>query len=274
VTSAINFLKMDGLGNQFVIIDARETAIELTSEQIRTLADPKNPETQGCDQLGVMLADEHSGCYLMIYNADGSEVDTCGNLLRCVAQLLMKEIKKGVVSLRTNVGLMTAALVGANLVKVDMGEPKFGWLDIPLTHMVDTMHLPLVEGELKDGVAVSMGNPHAVFFVESAHKVDLATLGPKLETDSLFPERANIGVAHVVGEDLIRLRVWERGTGETKACGSGACAAVVAAHSRGLTARHVTVVLPGGELDVEWLASGRVMMTGPVNYQFEGVANL
>ncbi len=270
----IDFLKMDGLGNDFVIIDAREKEIDLSAEQVIVLADRKNPKTKGCDQLGVIEKSKATDCFLRIFNADGTEVDICGNILRCVAQILMKEKQKGIVSITTHAGLKHAVLVGANKVKVDMGEPKFDWQDIPLSHMVDTLHLPIKAGDLSDPAAVNMGNPHAVFFVDSVKSIDLESLGPELENNPIFPKKANISVAHVIGDDLIRLRVFERGVGETKACGSGACAAVVAANLRGLSDRIVTVNLPGGALEIEWMKNNRVMMTGPVNHQFAGKVTL
>jgi diaminopimelate epimerase len=187
----------------------------------------------------------------------------------------MRDKKKQTAAIETKRAILRAANMGIANIQVDMGEAKFGWKDIPLNKSMDTLHLPLESGSLKDPVAVSMGNPHAVFFVENVESIDLARLGPGLETNPLFPERANIGVAQILSSDSIRLRVFERGVGETRACGSGACAAVVGAARRGLIkGRHASVFLPGGTIDIDWLKNGRVLMTGPVNLQFEGKIEL
>lgn len=270
-----DFIKMDGAENDFVIIDAREKDLSLDEWAIRKLTARDNPVTKGCDQL-VLLQDSYvADCKMEIYNSDAGRVDACGNATRCVAFLEMQRLKKQTVTIETRAGILRAANAGMVNVQVDMGEAKLGWEEIPLSKQMDTLHLKIENGALKDPVGVSMGNPHAVFFVPDVNTVPLAELGPALEHHSLFPERANIGVAQILSSDTIRLRVFERGVGETRACGTGACAAVVAASRRGLIAgRQASVFLPGGTIEVDWLKNGRVLMTGPVNMQFEGTVEL
>jgi diaminopimelate epimerase len=269
----IAFLKMHGLGNDFVVIDARKHAVALDEAAARRIAD--RHRGVGCDQVIVIepAKNGHADAFMRIRNADGGEVSSCGNATRCVAALLMRESGRDRARLETRAGVLEAAAKGA-AVAVDMGTPKFEWRDIPLAEAQDTLHLNLSAGPLKDPCAVSMGNPHAVFFVPDADAIDVAALGPGLEHHKLFPERANIGVAQVLAPDRIRLRVWERGAGLTLACGTGACAALVAANRRGLTQRRATLVLDGGELDIEWQDDGHVIMSGPVATAFTGTLSL
>lgn len=264
----IHFLKMHGAGNDFVIIDAREHSITLTTEQVIKLAD--RHKGIGCDQLVVIENAVSADCFMRIYNADGSISATCGNATRCVATILFKNTKNQQVTIDTLAGTLTAIRAENNHITVNMGKARLDWQEIPLAAEMDTLALPIEEGMLRNPVAVSMGNPHAVFFVEDAEAVPLETSGSLLEHHSLFPERANIGVAQVIARDKIHLRVWERGAGETLACGSGACAALVAACRRGLTDRKVTIALKGGELVIEWLPSGEVLMTGEAVTSFSG----
>jgi diaminopimelate epimerase len=266
------FIKMHGLGNDFVVIDARERALRLSAAEATAIADRHSGV--GCDQLLILekpgkpnLAD----VFMRILNADGSEAGACGNGTRCVADLLMRESGRDKLVIETSAGLLDAERAPGGRVSVDMGQAKLDWRDIPLKEACDTTHVPLALGPLKDPVAVSMGNPHAVFFVDDAVKIDLEALGPVLERHAMFPERANIGVAQLIGPDRLKLRVWERGVGITLACGSGACAAAVAAARRGLTSRKVTIVIERGELEIEWLKDGHVLMTGPVAVSFTGV---
>jgi diaminopimelate epimerase len=270
----IAFTKMHGLGNDFVVVDARSRALALTEDAARRIAD--RHRGVGCDQVIVIEAarNGHADAFMRIMNADGGEVAACGNATRCVAALLMRETGRGAARIETRAGVLAAEGLAGGAVAVDMGEAKYGWRDIPLAREEDTLHLKLSLGPLSDPVAVSMGNPHAVFFVPDAEAVDLATLGPKLEHDPLFPERANIGVAQVIARDRIRLRVWERGAGLTLACGTGACAALVAAARRELTARAAEVILDGGSLRIEWRADGHVIMSGPVAIAFTGALEL
>lgn len=267
----IPFIKMHGLGNDFVVLDARERALTIDAKAARAIAD--RHRGIGCDQILIIEKpkDPRATAFMRIRNADGGEAEACGNGARCVADLLMREAGRKDVSIETVAGILAATHAGERRVTIDMGEPRFGWRDIPLARDCDTLHVPLALGVLADPVCTSMGNPHATFFVTNVEAVDIATLGPKLEHDPLFPARANIGVAQILSRAQLRLRVWERGDGLTLACGSGACAALVAAHRRGLTERHAEVVADGGKLEIDWRADNHVMMTGPVAVSFEGV---
>lgn len=266
----IPFIKMHGLGNDFAIFDGRSQKIALSPEKIKLLADRRLGI--GFDQTVVIEPPQTPGtdAYLRIYNADGGEVGACGNATRCIVKLLAEESGKDSVTLETKAGILTGRR-GKTQVTVDMGKARLNWQEIPLSQEKDTLSLPIQEGLLQNPVGVSMGNPHAVFFVDDAETIDLTTLGPKLEHHALFPERANIGVASLAATDRLRLRVWERGAGLTQACGTGACAAGVAAIRRGLTGRRVIVVLDGGELLIEWReADGHVLMTGDAVEVYRG----
>ncbi len=267
------FIKMHGLGNDFVVIDARAEPFALGDPEARAIADRRTGV--GCDQLIVMEPPVGDGAdvFMRIRNADGGEVEACGNATRCVAALIMAERDAESCTVETSAGLLAARSLGAARVAVDMGEVRLGWREIPLAREMDTLNLDLAADGLAEPVAVNIGNPHAVFFVEDAEAVDLARLGPRLEHDPLFPQRANIGVAQVSGADRLRVRVWERGVGLTRACGTGACAAAAAAHRRGLTGREVEVTLDGGPLAIQWRDDGHVVMTGPVATSFRGVLN-
>ncbi len=258
------FVKMHGLGNDFVVLDARDTGLDLTPPIITAIADRHTGI--GCDQLIVIAParDGRSAAWMGIYNADGSEVAACGNASRCIAWLLMGESGDDRVVIETKAGLLRAQSRGERLVAVDMGPARLEWGDLPLAGPADTLHLDLRGGPLADAVGVSMGNPHAVFFVDDVAAIDLAALGWRLEHDPMFPERANIEIAQILADGSIRMRVWERGAGITQACGTGACATLVAAARRGLVGRAANVVLDGGVLGIEWLADGHVLMTGPV----------
>ncbi len=269
------FLKMHGLGNDFVVLDARLADLDLTPERRRTIADRRLGV--GCDQLIVLErpTDREADVFMRIYNPDGDEAGACGNATRCVASVVMDERNSDHVTVQTIAGLLESQKTGLGsnglpVISVDMGPARLDWREIPVSQACDTNHLPLGLGPLQDPVGTNMGNPHATFFVDDADAIPLAELGPKLEHDRLFPERANIGVAQRVGEDRLRLRVWERGAGITLACGSGACAAVVAASRRGLVQRKADVVLEGGTLTIEWLRDGHVLMTGGIALAFKG----
>lgn len=259
-----DFVKMHGLGNDFVVLDIRASGLALTDGQVRAIADRRRGI--GCDQLIVVEKPRNqlSDAWMTIYNPDGSQSGACGNATRCVAWLLMNEAKSDKVVIETRAGLLDGERRGDDLVAVDMGPARLDWRDIPLAEAVDTLHLGITNGPLHDPVGVNMGNPHAVFFVDDVTKIDLAALGPGLENHALFPERANIEIAQVTGPQTIRMRVWERAAGITQACGSGACATLVAAARRGLTGRKADVVLDGGTLTIEWLPDDHVLMTGPV----------
>ena len=264
------FTKMHGLGNDFVVIDARKRKLALGEAAVRAIAD--RHKGVGFDQLLVLEKAKSKGAdvFMRILNADGSEAEACGNGTRCVAELVMREKGKDHVTVETVAGLLAAESHGQGRVGVDMGVPRLAWREIPLARDCDTLNVPLTLGPLVVPVATSMGNPHATFFVEDAEAIDLASLGPKLEHDPIFPERANIGVVQVLSPERLRFRVWERGAGITIACGSGACAALVAAARRGLAQRKAAVVLDGGTLEIEWRGDGHVLMTGPVATSFTG----
>jgi len=264
---------MNGLGNDFVIVELRAAKARMNPAAARIIADRKSGV--GCDQ--VITIEDRGGPFMGVWNADGSEVGACGNAARCVGWLLMKEDQADEARFRTGGGLLTVWRAGRDRVTVDMGEPKFHWKEIPLSEqMDDTRFIDIKLGPIDKPVlwgpsAVNMGNPHCIFFVEDAEAQALDRFGPLVENHPLFPERANVGIAEVKGEQLIRLRVWERGAGITKACGSGACAAVVAANRRRLTGRKATVMLDGGPLAIEWRADNHVTMTGPIAFEFDGV---
>ena len=266
----IPFRKMHGLGNDFVVLDQRADPVAIDEAAARALADRRTGI--GCDQV-ILLEKPHNPSaqvFMRIRNPDGSEAEACGNGTRCVAAILAAESSATRLRIETIAGLLDAEMLSDGRVTVDMGEARTGWSDIPLAREMDTLRVDLARGDLAEPVCISMGNPHATFFVADADAIDLAALGPGLEHDRLFPERANIGVATVRDHATIRLRVWERGVGLTRACGSGACAALVGASRRGLTGRRAAVVLDGGSLDIFWREDGHVLMTGPVALSFEG----
>ena len=268
----INFVKMHGLGNDFVVLDARKQphVLSLTPADIRAIADRKTGV--GCDQFIVIEAacSPDADAFMRIRNADGGEVAACGNAARCVADLLMTELGRDHTGFETAAGLLEAERAENGLISVDMGPAHLDWRDIPLKEAVDTRDIKLSVGPLSNPVAVNVGNPHAVFFVEKAETVDLEKWGPLLEHHGMFPERANIEVVHVLADHRLRMRVWERGVGITRACGSGACAALVAAARRGLTGRRGEVVLDGGSLMIEWQPDNHILMTGPATLSFQG----
>ena len=266
----IPFLKMHGLGNDFVVLDGRRAVITVDAAAARALADRRTGI--GCDQVILLEPPrEPTARVLMrIHNPDGGEAEACGNATRCVADLLARETGKAKVRIETVAGLLDAEALPDGRVAVDMGPVRTGWREIPLSRPMDTERIELTLGPLSAPVCTNLGNPHATFFVDDVDAVDLAALGPELERNHVFPQRANIGVATVRDRGNIRLRVWERGAGITRACGSGACAALVGAHRRGLVGRRAAVELDGGVLDIVWRGDGHVVMTGPVALSFEG----
>jgi diaminopimelate epimerase len=263
---------MHGLGNDFVVIDGRRdpAALDLDNATAARIADRRTGV--GCDQLIVIepAIDPDADAFMRIRNNDGGEVEACGNATRCVADLLMTELGRRDAIIQTVVGQLEANGLADGRIEVDMGEAWLDWREIPLAEAVDTNHIPVSVGPLSDAVGVNVGNPHAVFFVENAESVDIEKFGPVLEHHEMFPERANIEVCSLIGENRIRMRVWERGVGVTRACGTGACAVAVAAARRGLTGRRVDVVLDGGELTIEWLPDNHILMIGPVATSFTG----
>ena len=267
----ISFLKMHGLGNDFVVLDGRRANIAINAAAARALADRRTGI--GCDQVILLAPPRHPSARVMmrIHNPDGGEAEACGNATRCVAELMKRETGEARTSIETIVGVLEAEVMPDGRVTVDMGPVRTGWREIPLGCDMDTDRVELSLGPLSAPVCTNVGNPHATFFVDDVEAIDLARLGPALERDPLFPERANIGVASMRGRESIRLRVWERGAGITPACGSAACAALAAASRRGLTGRRATVELDGGKLEILWREDGHVIMTGPVALSFEGV---
>jgi len=269
------FLKMHGLGNDFVVLDARAAPLDLSLARRRAIADRRLGV--GCDQLIVLEppTDGDADVFMRIFNPDGGEAGACGNATRCVASVVMDERKTDQVTVQTISGLLESQKAGMGdnglpVISVDMGLARLDWRDIPVREACDTNHMPVGLGPLQDPVGTNMGNPHATFFVDDLAAIPLAELGPKLEHHRFFPERANIGVVQPLGEGRLRLRVWERGAGLTLACGSGACAAVVAASRRGLVDRKAEVIVDGGTLTMEWLRDGHVLMTGGIAVAFKG----
>lgn len=274
----IRFTKMHGVGNDFVIIDNRKEVVIMNESLAARIA---NRQTGiGCDQLVLLENSKKADIAMRIYNADGGEVPTCGNAARCVAWIAMEESGKALAKIETGAGVLDTSRAGQHQATVDMGAPRWEWNDVPIAITGDTLQLDLgVNDQLGKATALSMGNPHAVFFVTQLQAFPVAAFGPSLENHALFPMRANIGFAQVDARDHISLRVWERGSGETLACGTGACAALVAAHRRGLTERNATISLKGGELKIHWLpddenGTGHVLMTGPVAESFRGTFEL
>ena len=267
----VPFFKMHGLGNDFVVLDFRRGAIPLGAAAARRLADRRTGI--GCDQVILLEPPRHPAAQVLmrIRNADGSESGACGNASRCVADLLHRETRDPRMRIETAAGLLEAEALTDGSFAVDMGPARMAWHEIPLSRAMDTDRVDLTLGPLSEPVCTSIGNPHATFFVDNVDAVNLAALGPALEHDPIFPERANIGIAKIGDRRSIRLRVWERGGGITPACGTGACAALVAAHRRGLTERRADVELDGGVLEIAWRADGHVIMTGPATLSFEGV---
>jgi diaminopimelate epimerase len=264
----IPFRKMHGLGNDFIVFDARPRTIALTSGGARALADRHTGI--GADTIVIIEppAGRDADIFVRFLSPDGTEAGACGNATRCVATLLFAETGRDAVRIATGTGVLAAWKAGDN-VAVDMGRPRLGWSDIPVSADCDTLHLP-VTGKLADPVGVNMGNPHAVFFIDDAEGIDLEKLGPQIEHHPLFPERVNVEVATVQAADRIRMRVWERGVGVTRACGTGACATLVAAARRGLTGRRATLALDGGDLNIAWRDDDHVIMTGPAATAFTG----
>lgn len=265
------FLKMHGLGNDFVVFDARDAALSLTPKQVKAVAN--RHLGIGCDTVVVIRpAGASADASLLFYNADGSESESCFNASRCVARLLMNERGLARVKLETRGGSLICADAGKPLVTIDMGAPQLDWEKVPMSAPLDTANFPLdIGGASVPASAVSVGNPHCVLFVPDAEKAPVTSLGPKIETHALFPNRTNVEFAQILDKARIRMRVWERGAGVTMACGSGACATAVAAIRRGFTDRKVELLLDGGSLFIEWREEdGHVLMTGPTAMPFRG----
>ena len=265
--SPIAFVKMHGLGNDFVVLDQRGAAADLEPALIRALADRRRGV--GFDQLVVIRGDPEADALVLFFNADGTPSGACGNGTRCAARLIAGDQPRPLL-LRTAAGMLRAVPVAPDHWRVDMGPPRLRWDEIPLALPCDTLAVPIARADLARPVAVGMGNPHAVFLVDDLDRVDITTLGPALEHDPIFPERANIGFLEVTAPDRGRLRVWERGAGLTPACGSGACAAMVAGRRLGVLGPRAALALDGGMLELAWDGNGGVQMTGPASLVFEG----
>jgi diaminopimelate epimerase len=263
---------MHGLGNDFVVLDARTRALALSEAQVRRISDRNRGV--GCDQFIIIRPprDAQADAFMEIRNCDGAEVEACGNATRCIAKLLTAETGKDRVTIETVAGLLTGQ-TSPHGFSVDMGLAHINWQEIPLARQCDTLHVPLDRDDVPAPVATNIGNPHTTFFVDDAEAVALAEIGPGLEHHPIFPARANIGFASLTAPDTLRLRVWERGVGITMACGSAACAAVVASARRHLTSRKICIDMDGGRLFLEWLANDHVLMTGPAAEVYQGTIN-
>jgi diaminopimelate epimerase len=259
----VPFIKMHGLGNDFVVIDGREAPVPAMTARLAAMLANRHTGI-GCDQLIVLGPSDSADVQMRIFNHDGGEVQSCGNATRAVGLLL------GVSATIETLGGLLSVDPDNSGVAVDMGVPRFEWDQIPLAYAMDTHHMPVAFEVLDNPTAVNVGNPHVIFFVPDCDAVELDRLGPEIEHDPLFPERINVNIATIESRSRIRLRVWERGVGETLACGTGACATAIGAMRRGLSDRAVTVALPGGELAIVWTDDGRMTMTGPASESFRG----
>ena len=269
----MHIFHMNGCGNRFVVFDGRARPWRKTAEEIRQIAHPNGE--QAFDQIIGMESTPNGDVFMRIWNADGSEVSACGNATRCVGWLVQRETRQEEILIETEAGLLKARAAGDDMITVDMGEPRLAWEEIPLAENMDTRFVDIKIGPMDNPVlsrpsCVNMGNPHAVFFVVDVNAYDFPAVGPLAEWHPLFPEGVNVGFAQVIDRQTIRLRVWERGAGLTLACGTGACAAAVAAARLGRTERKVKMILDGGELHIEWRESdNHVLMTGPVELEGE-----
>ena len=271
----LTYAKMNGLGNEIVVVDLRGKSKIFTPSEVQAVAAERRSHF---DQMMVLHDPKTKGteAYVRIYNADGSEAGACGNGMRCVGWLMARGRANPAFKVETKAGVLDVDASGGAIVTVDMGEPKFGWQDIPLAEEFrDTRGIELQIGPIDNPVlhspsVVNVGNPHAIFWVDDVNAYDLGRFGPMLENHPIFPERANISLAHVTAEDALTLRTWERGAGLTLACGSAACAAAVSAARKKFTGRKVKVTLPGGDLVIEWTDKNRILMTGPTEFEYEG----
>ena len=268
--------KMDGLGNDFIIFDKREKPISLSKEQIIKISDRNNI---GCDQVIFIDKDKSSNAFLKFYNSDGGEISACGNGSRCVAYLLMKENNKKKISLKTKVGILQAELNDKNLVSINMGQPNFEWNKIPLLKQMDNKNLEIKinnnDGEeIKGGFSLSVGNPHVIFFVKDINQFNLKEIGPKIENHSYFPEKCNVTLASIKNKKHVKVKVWERGAGLTKACGTAACATAVSGAVLKLNERCVDIEFSGGILNIDWKKDNNIYMTGKVSEVKKIVVNI
>jgi len=268
--------KMDGLGNDFIIFDKREKPISLSKEQIIKISDRNNI---GCDQVIFIDKDKSSNAFLKFYNSDGGEISACGNGSRCVAYLLMKENNKKKISLKTKVGILQAELNDKNLVSINMSQPNFEWNKIPLLKQMDNKNLEIKintnDGkEIKGGFSLSVGNPHVIFFVKDINQFNLKEIGPKIENHSYFPEKCNVTLASIKNKKHVKVKVWERGAGLTKACGTAACASAVSGAVLKLNERCVDIEFSRGMLNIDWKKDNNIYMTGEVSEVKKIVVNI
>ena len=259
--------KMDGLGNDFVIFDIRKKSISLSKEQIIKISDRNNI---GCDQVIFINKDKNSDAFLKFYNSDGGEIDACGNGSRCVAYFLMKENKSKNISLRTKVGVLYAKLNNENLVSINMGKPIFEWDKIPLIKKMNNKNLGIKindknGNEVVGGFSLSIGNPHVIFFVENINQFNLEEIGPNIENHSYFPQKCNVTLANIINAKNIKVKVWERGAGITKACGTAACAAAISGTLLKLNDRCVNIEFEKGLINIDWKKDNNIYMTGKVS---------
>ena len=259
--------KMDGLGNDFIIFDKRKKSVSLTKEQIIKIADRNSI---GCDQVIFIEKDENNNAFLKFYNSDGGEILACGNGSRCVAYLLMKENNNKKISLGTKVGILQAELNDKNLVCINMGQPNFEWDKIPLVKKMNNKNLEIkindVDGkEITGGFSLSIGNPHIIFFVKDFNRFNLKEIGPKIEHHNYFPEKCNVTLASIKNKNHVKVKVWERGVGLTKACGTAACATAVSGAVLKLSERCVDIEFAEGLLNIDWKKDNNIYMAGKVS---------
>ncbi|MDB5412297.1 MAG: diaminopimelate epimerase [Rubritepida sp.] len=264
----VPFRKMHGLGNDFVVVDARAAPLDLSTQAIQAIGD--RHRGVGFDQLVTLEPAADADVFLRFHNTDGSEAGACGNGTRCAASLILAETGRQHIAIRTIAGMLSAERLADGTVRVDMGPPRLDWRDVPLAREMDTLHVPMAADGVSNAACCSMGNPHATFFVDDLDALDIHRIGPLLEHDPLLPDRGNIGFVQILTRTHFRLTVWERGAGLTLACGSGACAALANARRRGLVDACCTVTLPGGDLLIEERADGHILMSGPVATAFLG----
>jgi len=265
--SKLDAYKMDGLGNDFIIFDKRKESISLTKEQIMKISDRNNI---GCDQVIFVDADKSNNAYLTFYNSDGGEIKACGNGSRCAAYLLMKENNTKKISLKTKAGILLAELDNKNFVSINMGQPNFEWKRIPLLKEMDNKNLKIkinsTEGkEIVGGFSLSVGNPHVIFFVKNINQFNIKDIGPKIENHEYFPEKCNVTLANIKNKKHVKVNVWERGAGLTKACGTAACATAVSGAVLRLNERCVDIEFPEGLLNIDWKTDNNIYMTGKVS---------
>ncbi len=266
--STLDFIKMHGLGNDFVVIDGRRSNPDLGVDAIQAIADRRTGV--GFDQLIVLEPSDKADVFMRIFNADGSEAAACGNATRCIGQHVMAETSRKTVDVETLAGVLETKHAGANRISVDMGPVSVAWQDIPLAREEDTLRLPIQLEGLREPVAVNVGNPHMVFFVDDVGVAPIDELGFQLERHTLFPQRTNVQMAEIIGYDRIQLKTWERGVGRTRASGSSACATLAAAHLIGHCGRSADVIMDGGLLSIQWRDDNRIIQTGPSSVSYKG----